>query len=204
MEVFGDANKQHASSPFEHTFGADRPKQGGQVTFGQGTGEINRQAAGSAGEAAAATGAGKVGEAEMKAPPSPSAGHALPDILPLPYKSPLFSESRFYIKNDIESMAASGTDTPASLFIRLKTDNLGVIWIQMAARSESLSITFYSEEDSYTGIIRQDLPDLVEGLRKMGYPGVRAAGITRPGITGCADLAPGLKGSGNYLLDLEV
>lgn len=171
---------------------------------GQDAGEINRQKSGSAGEAAAAPGAGRVGEGEMKAPSSPPAGQALPDILPLPYKSPLFSESRFYIKNDSESSAAAGADIPASLFIRLKTDNLGVIWIHMAAKSESLSITFYSEEDSYTGMIRQDLPDLLEGLRKLGYTGVRAAGITRPGIAGCSDIVPGLKGPGNYLLDLEV
>lgn len=173
-------------------------------TSGQDAGEIKRHAAAGAGEAAATASTGKAGEGEMKAPSSPSAGQALPDILPLPYKSPLFSESRFYIKNDSESTAAAGADIPASLFIRLKTDNLGVIWIHMAAKSESLSITFYSEEDSYTGMIRQDLPDLLEGLRKLGYTGVRAAGITRPGITGCADIVPGLKGPGNYLLDLEV
>ncbi|MFZ5649881.1 MAG: flagellar hook-length control protein FliK [Bacillota bacterium] len=175
-----------------------------KATSRQDTGEVKRQAAGGAGEAAAAAGAGKVGEGEMKAPPSPSAGHALPDVLPLPYKSPLFSESRFYIKNDSESRATSGTDTPASLFMRLKTDNLGVIWIHMAARSKSLSISFYAEEDSYTGIIREDLPHLVESLRKLGYPDVRAAGITRPGITGCADIVPGLTAPANYLLDLEV
>ncbi|MFZ5648895.1 MAG: flagellar hook-length control protein FliK [Bacillota bacterium] len=170
----------------------------------QDTGEINSQASEKTWKAAGSAGAGKAGEAEIKAPLSPAPGHGLPDILPLPYKSPLFSESRFFIKNDREKQAADAPESPASIFVRLKTDNIGVIWIHLAARSEALSISFYTEEDSYTQIIREGLPDLLEGLRSLGYPDVKAAGITRPGITGCADIAPGLKDSGNHLLDLEV
>lgn len=173
---------------------------------GHDAGDLDKQRAEKAGEAALSKEAGKVGGSESKGSDlSPRSGHVLPDILPLPYKTPLFPESRFFIKNDRESQAApNGADGPASVFVRLKTDNLGVIWIHLASKNQALSISFYTQEDSYTGMIREGLPDLVEGLRLLGYPDVRAAGITRPGITGCSDIVPGLSGSPNYLLDLEV
>ncbi|MCL6612600.1 MAG: flagellar hook-length control protein FliK [Peptococcaceae bacterium] len=170
---------------------------------GHDAGRVARQGAGKPAETAALGGGSTVRE-DLQAARQPSPGHSLPDFLPLPLKTPLFTESGFYIKNQPENSPQRGEDGRSDIFIRLRTENLGLVWISLAARSESLKVSFYTENDSFTDTLRESFPGLVEGLRKLGYPSVSAAGITRPGIRDCAGIDPEIKASAVYLLDLEV
>ncbi len=170
---------------------------------GQEAGKAARQEAGRPSPAVSAE-TGRTGGEEVQAARLPSPGHDLPDFLPLPIKSPLFSESAFFIKSRQENQAPEGEDGRAWVFIRLRTENLGLIWISLAAGNQSLKVSFYTESETFTETIRETLPALVDELQKLGYPSVSAAGITRPGIRDCSDIAPGSKVPGTYLLDLEV
>lgn len=170
----------------------------------QGMDELNKQAAQKPSEYPAASASGKIGPGDAKVTAQPSPGHNLPDFLPLPLKSPLFTESSFFIKNEREERAEATAGSPANVFIRLRTESMGTLWISLASKDQSLSVSFYTGEHSYTVSIKDSLPELVEELKKLGFSAVQADGITRPGISGCADIAPGINTSGNYLLDLEV
>ncbi|MFZ5634362.1 MAG: hypothetical protein ACOY40_16135 [Bacillota bacterium] len=171
---------------------------------GQETAETARQVAEKTAEAAAVTGTGSAGEGDRQVTGQSSPAHNLPDFLPLPLKSPLFAESGFFIKNDRDNPTATGEGAHTSIFICLRTESLGILWISLAAGNESLTLSFYTETGAYTKALKESFPALVEGLQKLGYPSVNAAGITRPGIRSCSDIAPGGNNPANYILDLEV
>ncbi|KJS01025.1 MAG: hypothetical protein VR68_05925 [Peptococcaceae bacterium BRH_c4a] len=170
----------------------------------QGMDELNRQAAQRPSESPAASASGKIGQVDVKITAQPSPGHNLPDFLPLPLKSPLFTESSFFIKNEREELAEANDGSPANVFIRLRTESMGTLWISLTGKDQLISVSFYTGEHPHTQSIKDSLPELVEELKKLGFSSVQAAGITRPGISGLADIAPGINTSGNYLLDLEV
>lgn len=170
---------------------------------GQDAGTVARQGAQKPSDTAAAGTIGRENQ-NPQVNPQPSQGYGLPDFLPLPLKSPLFTDSAFFIKNQREDRPEDGEDGRASIFIRLRTENLGLVWISLAAGNEALKVSFYTEDDSHTARIRETFPALVEGLQQLGYSQVGTAGITRPGIRDCSDITPGGKSPGFYLLDLEV
>lgn len=170
----------------------------------QGTDGADRQGAEKPAVTTAATESRNIEEGDLQPARQQAPGQGLPDFLPLPLKSPLFSDSRFFIKNQREESPGAGEDRPANIFIRLRTENLGILWISLAAGGESLALSFYTESESYTVPLKETFPGLVEGLQKLGYTSVNVAGITRPGIKDCSDISPGGTASGSYLLDLEV
>lgn len=145
-----------------------------------------------------------VARKDVQAAGQPQQTLHLPDYLPLPLKSPLFDESAFYIKNEGETRAGRGNPSHTAIYIRLRTENLGTIWISLTTINESLSLSFFTEAESYTEALQETFPALVEGLQKMGYPSVKTSGITRPGIESCADIASGQHDSASYILNLEV
>lgn len=170
----------------------------------QGMGEIFQELVENPREAAASSAVKNVDGSQSKPAAEPSPGGSLPDFLPLPLKSPLFNESRFFVKNDREESTREAGNSTCSIFINLRTDSMGSLWIYMASGSQSLTLSFYTESDAFTALINESLPVLVEELKKTGYPSVKAAGITRPGIKSCSDIVQGSSTSVNYLLDLEV
>lgn len=147
---------------------------------------------------------GTAGREDPQAARQPSQGYGLPDFLPLPLKSPLFTDSAFFIKNLKEDRPKAGESGHTGIFIRLRTENLGPVWISLAADNKALKLSFYTEDDSYSARIRETFPVLEEGLQQLGYYRVGTAVVTRPGIKDCPDINPGGKSPGIYLLDLEV
>lgn len=145
-----------------------------------------------------------VSEGDLKISQQPAAGQNLPEFLPLPLKTPLFPESRFFVKNNRDGATETRNDPQANVFIRLRTNQMGILWLSLSAKKESLSLAFYTENEASTQILRDSFPVLTEGLQELGYPTVSVAGITRPGIRSCSDIAPGGKTAGYYLIDLEV
>ncbi|MCL4440657.1 MAG: flagellar hook-length control protein FliK [Firmicutes bacterium] len=169
----------------------------------QGMGEVFREMVENPQSTAATEASRGVRGTDPRPAEQSSPGSSLPDFLPLPLKSPLFTESRFFIKNPREE--SSGEESShCSVFVNLLTDSMGSLWIYLASGKESLAVSFYTEDESFTSLINQSIPALLEELKKIGYPTVKASGITRPGIKSCSDIAPGSAAPGNYLLDLEV
>lgn len=175
-------------------------------TSKQEMGEVFRQLVENPSETAVAAGIREAKESDLKQPtqqPAPQ-GSSLPDFLPLPLRSPLFDESRFFMKNNREEASGREDAAPCNVFVNLRTNSLGSLWIYLSAGKESLTVSFFTEEESFTSLINDSIPGLVEELQKQGYSTVKAAGITRPGIKCCSDIVPGSASTGHYLLDLEV
>jgi len=162
---------------------------------------LNRQPTEKPSETSAASATGKIGQGGAKIAAQTSTVHSLPDFLPLPLKSPHFAESSFYIKNNREEADPGSSD---NILIRLKTESMETLWISLIGEDQSISVSFYTSDHSYTISLKESFPELVGDLKKLGYSAVKAAGITRAGITGCADINPGTTTAGYYLLDLEV
>lgn len=144
------------------------------------------------------------GEGDQTTSRQPTPGHNLPDFLPLPLKSPLFPQSSFFIKNERENPENQGNGHQTNIFINLRTEALGILWVSVTSTEQSLNIYFYTESESFTSAIKEIFDGLTEDLRTLGYPSIKVTGITRPGIRNCQDIAPGSKNSQNYLVDLEV
>lgn len=148
---------------------------------------------------------GEAAEAALKEAAKPSPAQGAPDFLPLPLKSPLFNESSFFVRRREEPVGEGKEESGRGhVFVRLRTENLGVVWISLDGGNSSLKISFYTESDTFTHLFRDSFTALSEGLRDLGYPSVNLAGITRPGIRDCSEIAPGGSSPGSYLLDLEV
>ncbi|HBV98404.1 MAG: hypothetical protein JL50_20205 [Peptococcaceae bacterium BICA1-7] len=169
----------------------------------QGMGEVFREMVENPQSTAATEASRAVKGVNPRPADQPSPGSNLPDFLPLPLKSPLFTESRFFIKNQREESSGENSAL-CSVFVNLITESMGSLWIYLASGKESLTVSFFTEDESYTRHINQSLPSLLEELKEIGCPQVKAVGITRPGIKSCSDIVPGSKDLGNYILDLEV
>lgn len=128
----------------------------------------------------------------------------LPDFLPLPLKSPLFTESSFFIKNNRKDSGEQQADSGTEVFLRLRTENLGLIWISLTSRNEYLKVSFFSEDPSYTNHLQEDMPTLMKDLNKLGYPSVTASAFTRQGIRHCADIRGTDTTAEFHLIDREV
>jgi len=169
-------------------------------------GEINRQTSKAPAWTESTTGTKIVGEEDLTVKQQQNAprNSTLPGFLPLPLKSPLFARSNFYIKNDREEAAGVEENSNTNIYISLRTENIGILWLSITSGSEFLNVSFYTEKESYTSLIKESFPALTGELQALGYHSVNLAGVTRPGIQECSDIDPGGKTAGYYLLDLEV
>ncbi len=128
----------------------------------------------------------------------------LPEFLPMPLKTPLYSQSGFFIKNQKDKTNSADNSDPTEVFIYLKTENIGILWISLSALEDLLKIVIYTEKEQFTEQFKEILPTVTEGLRQLGYPSVMANSITRPGITNCAEISSSEVSSQFYLIDWEV
>lgn len=144
------------------------------------------------------------GEGDQTTSRQPTPGHNLPDLLPLPLKSPLFAQSSFFIKNQRKSPENQKDEHQTNIFINLRTEALGVLWISVSDTEQSLNISFYTENELFTSVIKKIFAELTDDLSTLGYPSIKVTGITRPGIRNCQDITLDSKNSQNFLLDLEV
>ncbi|NTW04814.1 MAG: flagellar hook-length control protein FliK [Peptococcaceae bacterium] len=126
-----------------------------------------------------------------------------PEFLPLPIKSDLYEQADFFVKNNTDENRNSDAQQK-EIFIRLNTENIGLLWISLAGAEDSLKIILYTERESYTIMFQEVMPFLVDELQQLGYNKVTVNAVTRQGIKSCAEISSSKNPSQLYLIDMEV
>lgn len=93
----------------------------------------------------------------------------VPAFIPLPLRSDLFQEARFFARLGEEKEAAGTGREAEELFICLITENLGRIWVGVAGRGDYLSVKCFTDQEIANKILRQNFPPLREDLKTIGF-----------------------------------
>ncbi len=89
---------------------------------------------------------------------------------PLPLRSSLFREARFFAKVGEEKAGkGSGRETPDEIFICLITKNLGRIWVGLTCKKDYLSVKYFTDQKTANKILRENFPPMREELKTTGF-----------------------------------
>ncbi len=108
-----------------------------------------------------------------------------PALLPLPLRSALFPEARFFAGTEDEKQDAdaSAKSRPvAELLVCLVTQNLGNIWIMLSFRQDSLCVKYFTGEQAASQMLRKNFTLLRAGLKEAGFKEVSLSTQTRAGL----------------------
>ena len=94
---------------------------------------------------------------------------SIPPFIPLPLRTDLFHEARFFARLGEEKSEADGGREAEEFFICLITENLGRIWIGVACRSDFLSVKCFTDQEGTNKILRQNFSPLREELKTTGF-----------------------------------
>lgn len=94
---------------------------------------------------------------------------SIPPFIPLPLRSELFQEARFFARLGEEKTNADGGREAEVFFICLITENLGRIWIGVACRNDFLSVKCFTDQEGSNIILRQNFSPLREELKTIGF-----------------------------------
>lgn len=89
--------------------------------------------------------------------------------LPLPLKSNIFKSAVFLIKQDLKEKDAH-TSNNHSLFIKLDTENMGSMWINIECYGfAAIKVQFFVEDKEAYDKINNSLKSIKNALRESGY-----------------------------------
>lgn len=93
-----------------------------------------------------------------------------PAFTPLPLRSDLFREARFFARLGEEKAGATAPREPATeIFICLVTENLGRVWVGLSCRSDFLSVKYFTDNEPTSKILKENFPPLRENLKEIGF-----------------------------------
>lgn len=93
-----------------------------------------------------------------------------PAFTPLPLRSDLFRESRFFARvEDGQEQASSSSGKIRELFVCLHTENMGWIWVGLFWRNNFLSVKCFAESRLTSKTIKESFPVLREELMGAGF-----------------------------------
>ncbi|MEW6063762.1 hypothetical protein P378_17670 [Desulforamulus profundi] len=126
-------------------------------------------------------------------------------FVPLPLRTPLYEDARFYWKVK-DFSAKTGKDGEAKVIFSLNTDTLGLLWFTLTTQpGSSLSVQCITEIQTAAEIFRAGAADLQKELTELGYQNVIVSCRMQPGIRSIADIDPDFaSGESNILLDVQV
>lgn len=109
---------------------------------------------------------------ENQPPPSSTADN--PQFLPLPLKTPLFPESRFYISSREQQKAkqTGGGYESTDLFVELETSNMGRLWFGIISRDNKLGIRCLAENNKVVKELSKEMQALEKTLYRLGFDDV--------------------------------
>ncbi len=93
----------------------------------------------------------------------------LPAFIPLPLRTDLFPEARFFARHGEEKEGAGVDRETEEVFICLITENLGRIWVGIAVRNDLLSVKYFTGREDLNQVLRQNFPTLREELKSIGF-----------------------------------
>ncbi len=93
-----------------------------------------------------------------------------PAFAPLPMRSELFQEARFFARlNERNAGTAVHQAQASDIYICLITENLGRVWVNLTYRNDELLVKCFTDQDSSNKVIRKNLPLLQEDLMSIGF-----------------------------------
>lgn len=93
-----------------------------------------------------------------------------PAFTPLPLRSDLFREARFFARFGGEKTRTIAPREPATeIFVCLVTENLGRIWVGLSCRNNSLSVKHFTDNEPTSKILKEHFPPLRENLKEIGF-----------------------------------
>ncbi|MDF9409981.1 MAG: Flagellar hook-length control protein FliK [Pelotomaculum sp. PtaB.Bin013] len=127
-----------------------------------------------------------------------------PAFTPLPLRSELFPEARFFARLNERNAADSATvDRPVTeIFVHIDTDNMGHIWINLSWRNNFLSVKYFTENENSSKILRENFSPIRDALKEIGFNEVSLTSQARAGLGGLTnELLPKFEA---YLLNREI
>ncbi len=95
----------------------------------------------------------------------------VPVFMPLPLRSDLFPETRFFVR-PVEEKSEAQTAEPdqnMDIFICLITETMGRVWVGLFCRKDYLSVKCFTDQESTNKILRQNFTPLRESLKEIGF-----------------------------------
>lgn len=93
-----------------------------------------------------------------------------PAFTPLPLRSDLFQETRFFARLGGQKAGATTAEEPAAeIFICLVTENLGRVWVGLSSRNDFLSVKCFTDNEPSSKILKENFTPLRENLKEIGF-----------------------------------
>lgn len=103
-----------------------------------------------------------------------------PPFVPLPLRSEIYPNARFYARFPREK-AAAGETVPATpaVFLCLVTENLGILWFGLTLRDSGLAINCFTESEEANRTVTENFSTLREELLSAGFSSVSLSSCRR-------------------------
>jgi len=127
-----------------------------------------------------------------------------PAFTPLPLRSELFPEARFFARlNERSAADSAAVDRPVTeIFVHIDTDNMGHIWINLSWQGNFLSVKYFTENENSSKILRENFSPIRADLKEIGFNEVSLTSQARAGLGGLTnELLPKFEA---YLLNKEI
>ena len=128
----------------------------------------------------------------------------VPAFIPLPLRSDLFPEVRFFARPE-EEKPESKSSVPKEnmdIFICLITERLGRIWVGLFHRNDSLSVKCFTDQEMTNKVLRQNFTPLRESLKGIGFKEVSLTSQARLELSAVVEgLLPRFE---SHLLDHKI
>jgi len=92
-----------------------------------------------------------------------------PVLIPLPVKTPLFAEARFYVQQEREERAGNIKKTGIILLIILNTVSLGLLRLFLNHKDNDLVIQWITQTDEARNCLQQGFSELKKEIIDLGY-----------------------------------
>jgi len=128
--------------------------------------------------------AGYSSRAETKQTVEPTVNQ--PAFTPLPLRSELYPEARFFARLDERNASDSTTanKTATEIFVYIDTDNMGQIWINLSWRNNCLSVRYFTDNERSSEILRENFFPIRDELKEIGFQEVSLTSQARAGLGG--------------------
>lgn len=126
-------------------------------------------------------------------------------FVPLPLRTPLYEDARFYWKLK-DFSAKVGEAGEAKVIFSIHTDTLGLLWFSVSAQSNQvLAVQCVTENNGSAEVFRASSSEMQQELADLGYANVVVSCRVQPGIRSIADLDPDFASNDQpCLLDVQV
>ncbi|MEG6616935.1 hypothetical protein V6C27_10955 [Peptococcaceae bacterium 1198_IL3148] len=118
------------------------------------------------------------------------ANHPEITYLPLPLKAEPFKSALFFVRKYNNNQSVDEQNSSA-FFIKLDTDNLGVVWIGLEHMpQQGLGVRFVTDQECHRQAIAEILPAIKQDLVSLGCGNVVTTCYVQTNVRHCQDIDP--------------